>query len=137
LLELSQAVELLHEPPHLLQFDWVCDDAWKPAFTQSVFYMGAICGTIFFGWTSDHYGRYWTFIASNLVIMVTGIATPFAVDFVSFCVLRFLMGTGFITFFMVLYMLSMHRLFSGTIYTSTHATSRYTFFKNSTGIRLP
>ena len=26
------------------QFDWVCDEEWKPAFTQSIFYGGAIIG---------------------------------------------------------------------------------------------
>merc|ERR1719288_316009 len=56
------------------EFDWVCDDAWKPAFTQSMFYAGAIIGTLIFGWISDHYGRYGSFISSNAVLMVTGIA---------------------------------------------------------------
>ncbi len=87
------------------QFDWVCEDKWKPAFTQSIFYAGAILGTLGFGWVSDHYGRYGSFISSNLVVMITGIATPFAFDFYSFVVLRFLAGLGFITFFISLYML--------------------------------
>jgi len=89
------------------EFDWVCDDAWKPAFTQSIFYAGAIIGTLIFGWISDHYGRYGSFISSNLVLMVTGIATPFANNFICFTAIRFLMGTSFITFFMSLYMLTL------------------------------
>ena len=39
--------------------------------------------------------------------MVTGLATPFAFDFISFTILRLLMGFGFNTFFMVLYMLAL------------------------------
>ena len=89
------------------QFDWVCQDEWKPAFTQSMFYAGAIIGTLIFGYVSDHFGRFWSFMISNMVIMVTGLATPFAFDFVSFIVLRFLMGLGFNTFFMALYMLAL------------------------------
>jgi len=89
------------------EFDWVCDDAWKPAFTQSMFYAGAIIGTLIFGWISDHYGRYGSFISSNAVLMVTGIATPFANNFITFTIIRFLMGTSFITFFMSLYMLTL------------------------------
>ena len=94
----------------------MCHDAWKAAFTQSLFYVGAIFGTLFFGWASDHYGRYWSFVASNMINLVTGIATPFAFDFISFVIIRFLMGLGFITFFMSLYMLSMCLLLSGTFF---------------------
>ena len=28
------------------QFDWVCQDEWKPAFTQSMFFAGAIIGNL-------------------------------------------------------------------------------------------
>ena len=28
------------------QFDWVCQEEWKPAFTQSMFYAGAIIGNL-------------------------------------------------------------------------------------------
>ena len=35
---------------------------------------------------------------SNLIIMVTGLATPFAFDFISFTILRFIMGLGFNTY---------------------------------------
>ena len=27
--------------------DWVCDDAWRGAFTQSLFYVGGVVGTLF------------------------------------------------------------------------------------------
>ena len=89
-----------------LQFDWVCNDAWKPAFTQSIFYVGAICGTLIFGWVSDHFGRYTSFIASNSIVLISGIATPFAFDFASFLIVRFVMGLSFMTFFLSLLMLS-------------------------------
>ena len=39
--------------------NWVCDDAWRPAFTQSLFYAGGIVGTLFFGYTADRLGRVW------------------------------------------------------------------------------
>jgi len=92
-------------PTASTEFDWVCDDEWKPAFTQSMFYAGAIVGTLVFGWVADTYGRYWSFLVSNFVIMITGIITPFAVGFVNFTIIRFCMGLGFITFFMSIYML--------------------------------
>ena len=47
--------------------DWVCDDAWIGPFTQAMFYVGAALGAIIFGYVSDIYGRYPTFVASNMV----------------------------------------------------------------------
>ena len=47
--------------------DWVCDDAWIGPFTQAMFYVGAASGAIIFGYVSDIYGRYPTFVASNMV----------------------------------------------------------------------
>lgn len=89
------------------EFDWVCNDAWKPAFTQSIFYVGAICGTLIFGWVSDHFGRYTSFISSNSIVLISGIATPFAFDFASFLIVRFVMGLSFMTFFLSLLMLTL------------------------------
>ena len=37
--------------------DWVCRDAWKGPFTQSIFYAGGVVGTLAFGVVADHYGR--------------------------------------------------------------------------------
>ena len=47
--------------------DWVCDDAWIGPFTQAMFFVGAAIGAIVFGYVSDIYGRYPTFVASNVV----------------------------------------------------------------------
>ena len=66
-----------------------------------------LIGTLIFGYMSDQFGRFWSFMVSNIVIMVTGLATPFAFNFLSFTILRFAMGLGFNTFFMALYMLAL------------------------------
>ena len=89
-----------------MQFDWVCDDSWKPQTSQSIYFAGAVVGTMFFGWMLDHYGRVWTLMISTLNVLVTGIATPFVDGFVTFAVFRFLMGLSYPTFFMCIYMLS-------------------------------
>lgn len=71
-----------------------------------MFFVGALVGTLLFGWVSDYFGRYWTLILSNINIMVMGISTPFANGFVAFSILRFLTGLSFPTCFMCIYMLS-------------------------------
>ena len=49
------------------KMDWVCDDAWIGPFTQAMFFVGAAIGALVFGYISDIYGRYPTFVASNVV----------------------------------------------------------------------
>merc|ERR1712130_218202 len=86
--------------------NWVCDDSWIPAFSQSIFFVGAVPGMPFFGWLSDHYGRIPAILSSNLVALVSGIAIPFVTEYIAFCVLRFMMGLAFNSFFTIPYTLA-------------------------------
>jgi len=86
--------------------NWVCDDSWIPAFSQSIFFIGAVPGMLFFGWLSDHYGRIPAILSSNLVALVSGIAIPFVTEYVAFCVLRFVMGFSYSSFFNFPYVIS-------------------------------
>jgi len=86
--------------------DWVCEDSWIPAFSQSIFFVGAVPGMLFFGWLSDHYGRIPAILSSNLVALVSGIAIPFVTEYVAFCLLRFMMGIAYNSFFTIPYTLA-------------------------------
>ena len=94
-----------HHVSITVEQDWVCGRAWIPALSQSLFFAGAIPGILFFGWFSDAYGRIPTIMASNIICLITGVATPFVTEHVSFLVLRFLMGVAFNTFFTMPYVL--------------------------------
>ncbi len=39
----------------MIQFDWVCDDDWKSNFAQSMFFVGAIVGSIMFSFLVSIY----------------------------------------------------------------------------------
>ena len=82
-----------------VEHNWVCEKAWIPALSQSLFFCGAIPGMIFFGWFMDRYGRIPAMLLSNLVCLVAGVVTPFISGHISFFVLRFIMGLAFNTFF--------------------------------------
>jgi len=86
--------------------DWVCEDSWIPAFSQSIFFVGAVPGMLFFGWLSDHYGRIPAILSSNVVALVSGIAIPFVTEYVAFCLLRFMMGIAYNSFFTIPYTLA-------------------------------
>ena len=64
----------------LLQYDWVCDKDWIPPFTQAMFFVGGAVGNLGFGVISDRFGRYPTFVASNIICMISGIVTPYCAD---------------------------------------------------------
>ena len=88
-----------------VEFDWVCDQAWIPALSQTMFFFGAIPGVLVFGWFSDTYGRLPTIMISNIIALVAGIVTPFITGYYSFLALRFSMGLAYNTFITAPYIL--------------------------------
>lgn len=90
--------------------NWVCDESWKPAFTQSMFFVGGIIGTLFFGYAADHFGRLWALYSANGLLLVTGLATPFCQNFIAFVAIRFLMGLTHTTFFSVFFLLTLENV---------------------------
>jgi MFS family permease len=108
-----------------LQMDWVCGEDWKGPFTQvcvdfcpfhiiciwspttqAMFFLGAAIGTVIFGYVGDNYGRFPAFFASNVLLLVSGIALPYCTAFSSFATMRLVMGMCHTTYFTTLYLLS-------------------------------
>ena len=92
--------------------DWVCDDAWKGPFTQSVYFFGSAIGSFMFGILSDLWGRKPIFIVSNAILFLSGVTLPYCQDFYSFTAMRFVMGLVHPTYYFSIYLLgkgdSMH-----------------------------
>jgi len=82
----------------VVDFDWVCGDAWIPSLSQALFFAGAIPGTMFFGLVSDKYGRVPATMISNIVGMISGLVTPFVTGYWSYFFLRFVTGLGWDSF---------------------------------------
>lgn len=57
---------------NLHQLDWVCDNAFLPTLSQSIFFCGAIVGGLLFGWIADRYGRIPALAGCNLIGFVAG-----------------------------------------------------------------
>ena len=83
----------------LWQMNWVCQDSWVGPFLQSIFYMGSVFGTIVYGWTADMFGRYPSFIASNVILAIGGICLPLCNDIFCFASVRFVMGLNWAAFY--------------------------------------
>lgn len=87
------------------ELDWVCDDSYLPSLSQSVFFLGAICGGLLFGWIADRYGRIPSLALCNLVGFAAGCATAFSTSFWMFSFCRFLVGFAFDNCFTMMYIL--------------------------------
>ncbi|XP_047537696.1 organic cation transporter protein-like [Vanessa atalanta] len=74
------------------EWDLVCDRAWLASFTQMVLQFGILIGSILFGFLSDRYGRKNTFLVSVVALVAFGFGIPFSPNYITFTVLRFLMG---------------------------------------------
>ena len=103
----QQGWEYIAEQYHVsltMEQDWVCDQAWIPAMSQSLFYIGAIPGMIFFGWFSDTRGRVQAIILSNFICLITAMVTlmvnPLMFNnYVYFFLLRFFQGVAYTSFY--------------------------------------
>lgn len=54
------------------ELDWVCENAFLPTLSQSIFFCGAIVGGLLFGWIADRYGRIPALAGCNLIGFVAG-----------------------------------------------------------------
>lgn len=109
---------------NLQQLDWVCDNAFLPTLSQSIFFCGAIVGGLLFGWIADRYGRIPALAGCNLIgfvagkliagyfkcrfqksLILTGVATAFTGSFLQFSLCRFLVGFAFDNCFTMMYIL--------------------------------
>ncbi|XP_057336890.1 organic cation transporter protein-like [Microplitis mediator] len=85
--------------------NWVCDDGALPTYAQSIFFIGAICGGLLFGYIADRYGRIPALVGANIIGCVAGIATAFSNTFWEFAACRFLLGFAFDNCFTMMYIL--------------------------------
>lgn len=89
------------------ELNWVCDDDWKPAFSQSFFFIGSFIGLPILGWAADKWGRLPVIVVTNVACGIFGVASAFARSFVIFTVLRFIVGLTYDTHYTVVYILVM------------------------------
>ncbi|XP_034835712.1 organic cation transporter-like protein [Maniola hyperantus] len=78
----------------ITEWGLVCERTWMASFAQMVLQLGVLIGSVVFGFLSDRYGRKNTFLASIIAVILIGFAASFAPDYITFTILRFLLGVA-------------------------------------------
>ncbi|XP_064466982.1 beta-alanine transporter-like [Ornithodoros turicata] len=103
------------------QTDAVCEAAWKVSMAQSVFYVGNVVGSLFFGYIGDRFGRKPSLTAVILLNVVTGLLTSFTSSYEWYIAYRGIIGLTFPAIFQTPVIMGMElmspdkRTFSGML----------------------
>ncbi|KAJ8726744.1 hypothetical protein PYW08_015141 [Mythimna loreyi] len=76
------------------KYGLLCERAWLVSFSQSMLYVGALCGAFSFGFLSDKFGRLPTFSVSLLTVGISGCMVSFMPNAATFIFMRVFEGIG-------------------------------------------
>ncbi|XP_078131419.1 solute carrier family 22 member 2-like [Sander vitreus] len=76
------------------EFNLVCSDGWFVDMYQSTLNLGFLVSSFAFGFFADRFGRKISFLVSNILNVISGIALAVAPNYISILVLRSIFGFG-------------------------------------------
>ncbi|CAH1636432.1 unnamed protein product [Spodoptera littoralis] len=76
----------------ITEWDLICDRKWLTSFTQTIFQLGTLLGSVFFGMASDRFGRKCPLLVAVVMQIACGVGAAFVPDYWSFTFLRFVIG---------------------------------------------
>ncbi|XP_003744797.1 organic cation transporter protein-like [Galendromus occidentalis] len=84
----------IHKRTLIEEWNAVCDRAWIVSLAQGMLMLGMLVGCFVFALVSDWYGRKPSFIAAQVITIMSGFASSFTPAFGWFCFLRFIAAMG-------------------------------------------
>ncbi|XP_064544534.1 organic cation transporter protein-like [Drosophila montana] len=88
-----------------MEFGWVCDNDRYATYAQVIFFLGSIAGCLAYGHFADHCGRVAALVSSCSLAFFGSIFTSLASNFLSFVMIRLIVGASFDTCFTMIYIL--------------------------------
>ncbi|CAG5027893.1 unnamed protein product [Parnassius apollo] len=76
----------------IMEWDLICDKKWLTSFTQTLFQLGTLIGSVLFGMASDRFGRKKPLLAAIVIQVTMGISAAYIPDYWGFTFVRFLVG---------------------------------------------
>ncbi|OAD53882.1 Organic cation transporter protein [Eufriesea mexicana] len=89
------------------EWNLVCDKAWLKATGDSLFMVGVMLGSMIFGGLSDKFGRRPIFFLSLVIQLVGGILVAVSPEFISYVILRLIVGSTTSGVFLVAYVIAL------------------------------
>ncbi|KAL0880249.1 hypothetical protein ABMA27_002706 [Loxostege sticticalis] len=74
------------------EWDLICDKRWLTSFTQTLFQLGTLIGSVLFGMASDRFGRKKPLLLGVVLQVSMGVGAAYAPDYWTFTILRFIVG---------------------------------------------
>nr|XP_016846305.1 PREDICTED: solute carrier family 22 member 7-like [Anolis carolinensis] len=103
------------------EWDLVCEKKGLNQAIATFFFMGVTLGSVFFGYTSDRFGRRTMLLVSSFITVFFGGMSAFSVSYWMFVILRTISGVGLTGMSIISLILAVewtdikHRTFCGTI----------------------
>ncbi|CAH2238401.1 organic cation transporter-like protein [Pararge aegeria] len=76
----------------IMEWDLICDRKWLTSFTQTLFQLGTLLGSVCFGMASDRFGRKKPLLLAVVIQVSMGITAAYVPEFWTFTFIRFLVG---------------------------------------------
>lgn len=76
----------------IMEWDLICERKWLTSFTQTLFQLGTLLGSVLFGMASDRFGRKYPLLIAVVIQVTMGISAAFVPGYWEFTFLRFLVG---------------------------------------------
>ncbi|XP_067614291.1 organic cation transporter-like protein [Eurosta solidaginis] len=86
-------------------FNWVCENALQSAIGQSLFFVGSMSGTVFFGYLADKLGRLPALLCTTLTGALGDFLTSFATNLPLYALFRFMSGLSTDTLYYLMYIM--------------------------------
>jgi hypothetical protein len=79
---------IISKPLAVPQLNCVCEDNWKSATGQTLFFIGSVLGPLGLGVMADHIGRLPVLVLSNILALLGNVATSFTYQLPEFAASR-------------------------------------------------
>ncbi|XP_050674821.1 organic cation transporter-like protein [Leptidea sinapis] len=78
----------------IMEWNLICDDRWLYSFTQTLFQLGTLIGSVVFGMASDRFGRRNPLLAAVILQVSMGIIASYMPSYWLFTLVRFFIGAS-------------------------------------------
>ncbi|KAI5646027.1 sugar transporter domain-containing protein [Phthorimaea operculella] len=78
----------------IMEWNLICEKKWLSSFTQTLFQLGTLVGSVVFGMASDRFGRKRPLLVAVVIQVTAGVAAAYIPEFWTFTFFRFLVGAS-------------------------------------------